>query len=211
MNSSCPWCCESIPGWPGRHGDTCPSCGRPLLGADGAELRMLDLRYDRVRAEQELRFRQLVGGGVVASAGIAVLLSLAGPAGVVGAPVMVVAHLVAIRVFLLGRTVRLLGGRRRVFVRWITRLATVWIGGLVYTLAPVPVAGAILVAAVFCGITWLAHSYARWALEQELRRRPPQRWERVVLWTLAVITGAALVAALGVAVLVGWGLGALLG
>jgi hypothetical protein len=170
---------------------------------------VLDLRFDRQVADQDARFLRLILIGAAAAAVVAFAASIMGPAGVIGTPMLIVAHLVAVRWYLGLESTRLLGPTRRLFNRWITRLVFLWIGGVGYGLAAVPIVGMVSAAATFSGLTWFGHAYLRWGLEQEVRRRSLAAWEKVLLVGLAVISVVVVGTALVVAALLGWGVAAL--
>jgi hypothetical protein len=206
----CPWCREAIPTASADDVATCPRCDRPLFADDGRELSVIDLRFEKQTADQDARFLRLALIGAGAAAGVALVASMMGPAGVAVAPVMVVAHLVAVRWYLTLGSMRLLGPARRFFVRWITRLVFLWGGGFGYGLAAVPVVGVVVAAATSAGLSWFGHAYVRWSLEQEFRRRPLATWEKLVLVGLAVLSSVAVGTALVAAALLGWGVATLL-
>ena len=150
----------------------------------------------------------LLGTPIVAVLVIALPLLHLGA--VAAAPLLVVAHLVAVRIWLLRDISRLLGARRRRFVRWFCRLTFLWVGVFGYGLAAAPLAGVVPGVITFVTLTASAHGYARWSLARELERAPLERWEQILLTGLVALTlMAAVFRAVAVAVL-GWSAGAVL-
>lgn len=209
MSRTCPWCCEPL-GLANRKALECPRCGRPLIDDAGRELRDLDLRYEQVIARLRVRYRQMLLVGVPLVAVLTLVLPVLHLGAVAAAPLLVVAHLIAVRLWLLSGLVRLLGARRRRFVRWLTRLSFLWLGMFGYGLAATPVVGVIVGVATFVSLTTFADWYAGWSLARELQRAPLTRWERVVLWALAITTIVMLVIVAVVVSLVGWSAAALI-
>jgi len=203
MSRTCPWCCEPL-GLADRKAVECSHCGRPLLDDVGRELRHLDLRYEQVAERQQHRYWQMLLVGVPVVVVVVLVLPMLHLGAVAAAPLLVVIHLVVVRLWLLAGVSRLLGARRRRFVRWLTRLSFLWIGVIGYGLAAAPLVGLIPGVATYVGLTTLAHSYASWSLAQERQRAPLARWERVVLWALVITTMVMLAAVAIVAALVGW-------
>jgi hypothetical protein len=208
MSRRCPWCCEAL-----NRGDVavCPHCERPLKDDTGAELRPVDLRYDRVEATQCQRYRslQLVGAPIVAV--IAIAMSLLHLAAVALAPLMALVHLVLVRLVLVRDAHRLLGPTRRRFNRWLARFGFLWIGVPGYALAATPVLGILAGVGTFVGLNAAVHGYARWSLERERLRQPLQTWEKFLLAVLAVATVVVLTVVVALTLLLGWSVAALIG
>ena len=209
MASTCPTCLESLPF---RHPRTapCPECGSALVDADGRELRPLDLRFTELERWQRARFVELLAGGTLAAAAVALVVPAVPAAMVVAPPLMVIAHVVALRLVLLRRTARYLSPRRRIVQRWLTRFGVLWIGGPAYAASVVPVVGVMPAVGAFALLTTVVHHHALWSLTRERDRRPPGRWEWMLVIGFAVLTLVALVALAAVAAAVGWSVGQLL-
>jgi hypothetical protein len=215
MPSQCPWCLEPL-GLRQRRADTCPHCGKPLAG-DSGELRTIDLRYDEVRAAQEVRFREVLWCGlavVIMLFFVLPLVNLVVPilalSHLVAVPVVLAAHLITVSLALTRRTRRLLSPARHLFLRWITRLTFLWAGGIGYGLTGVPFLGAVVGAGTYAGLTYFAHRYSLWSLERERERRPLAGWEKLALLALVALTVLLLVVLVGGALLLGWGVSKLL-
>jgi hypothetical protein len=202
MARRCPWCCEALP-WRSRAVAECPHCGRPLRAEGGDSLRPLDLRYDDVVAQQRQRFLVLLQFGLPVVAVVALLMPLLHLAAAGLVPVLVVAHLVTVRLVLVGPARRLLGSGRRLFNRWLSRLAFLWLGVPGYGLAAVPVAGVLVGVGVFAGLTAAVHQYTLWSLERERCRQPLALWEKLILGALVLLTVVLLVTVVVLAVLLG--------
>jgi hypothetical protein len=176
---------------------------------DGNELRPVDVRYQRVEDAQCERFRRLLTIGVPVVAVIALTMPFLHLGAVAMAPVFAVTHLIVARWYLTGETLRLLGGTRRRFNRWLARFVFLWIGVPGYAAMVTPLLGVVMGAATFAGLTSIVHYYARWSLEQESLRQPLLRWEKALLTVLAIITIVALLVVTGLAAVLGWSMSAL--
>jgi hypothetical protein len=207
VSRSCPWCLEPLR-WRERRAERCPHCDRPLAAAD-AELRPIDVRYPQVEAVQQAHFRQVLGWG----AGVVAVVALAVPAihlvAVVAVPLVLVAHMVVLRVYLIREARRLLGPTRRMFTRWMCRFSFLWLGLPGYGLMVVPVAGVVAGVVTFAALTGLGHRYTLWSLRQERDRAPLQLWEKLLLAAFAVLTVVLLLVVTVGALLLGWGVAAL--
>jgi hypothetical protein len=203
MPRVCPWCREPL-GLANRKALECPHCHRPLVDDSGRELRDLDLRYEQVAGRQRERLSQMLMVGVPVVVLVVLGLPLLHLGAVAAAPLLVLVHLIAVRLWLLREVMRLLGARRRRFVRWLVRLSFLWIGVLGYGLAATPLVGLLPGIATFVGLTAFASSYASWSLTREWQRAPLARWERMLL--IALVVGTVLILALFAVVLVavGW-------
>jgi len=199
----CPWCLEPLR-LSERKAVRCPRCDRSLVDDAGRELRPIDLRYDSTVAQQQERFPQvlMIGGAIVLV--IAIGLSTLHLAAVAAAPLIVVAHLVAVRLWLVRDAMRLLGPARKRFVRWLSRLGFLWIGIPGYGLAAVPLVGIAPAVATFAGLTAAVHAYTGWSLTREFDRAPLAGWEKALLWILALATLAALIGLAALVALLGW-------
>lgn len=154
-----------------------------------------------MEAEQWVVFKQLMIWGSAVAAVLVALLQLTMPFAV---PLVLVAHLVVIRVWLTRDSRSLLGPARRFFVRWISRLVFLWVGGLGYSLSATPLVGIVLGAGTFASLTAGAHYYTLWSLRREHERKPLALWEKLTLLALVALTLTLLVLAIGLAVLLGW-------
>jgi hypothetical protein len=199
----CPWCLEPLR-LSERKAVRCPRCDRSLVDDAGRELRPIDLRYQQTAAQQEERFPQvlMIGGAIVLV--IAIGLSTLHLAAVAAAPLIVVAHLVAVRLWLVRDAMRLLGPARKRFVRWLSRLGFLWIGIPGYGLAAAPLVGILPAVATYTGLTAAMHAYTRWSLRREFERAPLAGWEVALLWGLAVATLAALALLAALVAVLGW-------
>ncbi|MCM2316716.1 MAG: hypothetical protein NDJ92_16335, partial [Thermoanaerobaculia bacterium] len=203
----CPWCRTRLAR---EVSDSCPTCGRALRDAEGNELREIDLVYDRVVAANEARFLRFLAVGTP----IAALISLGGPlfhlgpAMLVALPLFSITHAIAFRLVLAGDARRLLGGRRRFFTRNISRWSFLLLTLVGYSFTAIPLAGALIGAATFAGVTWLAFRHLMWSLRRERDRAPLLLAERIALVVIAVafvgIVAALLVFSLALGLGVKW-------
>lgn len=182
----------------------CPRCRKPLKDDRDRELRAIDLRYDTLKDVQEARLGRFlsIGSGVAAAIGLVVPLAHLGAAALI--PLMIVAHLVAVRFWLIRDATRYLGRARRFFVRWLSRLIFLWIGSLGYGLSVIPVGGAVASALTFAGLTVLVHTYVLWSLGRDFRAQGLSLWEKVTLAVLVVSTLVVFAVVLLLTAAVGW-------
>lgn len=209
MASTCPTCLETLPF---RHprDQPCPGCGAALVGADGRELRPLDLRFDELERWQRARYVELLAAGTLVAVAVALVAPAVPAAVVVAPPLMVIAHVVALRLVLVRRTARYLSPRRRIVQRWLTRFGVLWVGGPAYAASVVPFVGVLPAAGAFALLTTVVHHHALWSLARERDRRPPGRWEWMLVIGFAVLTLVALVVLAALAAAVGWSVSQLL-
>jgi len=170
----------------------------------------VDLRYEQIEAAQDERYRLMCLAGTPAVAVLSLGLPLLHAGSVLVIPLMVVAHLIVVRLFLIRDAARMLGAARRRFVRWFCRFGFLWIGLPGYALAAVPVAGVIPAVATYLMMTTAVHRYSGWSLEQERLRRPLLGWEKLLLTALAVLTLIVVMGLVMAAALVGWSVAALI-
>ena len=180
------------------------------MDASGRELRPLDLRFHELETWQRTRYVELTAAGTAVAAAVALAAPVVPAAVVVAPPLMVIAHIIALRLVLVRRTVRYLSPRRRIVQRWLTRFGVLWVGGPAYAAAVVPLVGILPAAGAFALLTTVVHHHALWSLARERDRRPPGRWEWILLIVFAVLTLAALALLAVVAAAVGWSVGQLL-
>lgn len=199
---SCPWCRSDIP----RDALTrCQVCDRPLTDEEGNTLREIDLTYDSVVAIEHTRRKTFLVRGTP----VAALISLGAPmihgalAFVFSLPLFMLAHGIALRIYLVREPRRLLGKRRRFFTRHIARGTFVLLTAIGYSLTTIPVTGAIAGALTFAGVTWLTQEHLMWSLRQEHDRQPPVLWEKLVLAGI-VLTFVGIVVAAGTFGFVVW-------
>jgi len=203
MKQRCPWCREPLP-FGERSREECPHCGRKLVGEEGREIRPIDVHYKQVVAGQSRRFRQILLSGSAAAVAVFVAMPLLNVAAVVVVPLALLAHIVAVRLFLIRDARCLLSTARRMFTRWIARLAFLWVGLPGYSLSVVPVIGLVPGILSFVALTTLVHHYVLWSLDRERQRLPLTTWEKLLLASLAVLTIFFLILVLGFAAFVGW-------
>jgi hypothetical protein len=164
------------------------------------------LRYEFVRDAQDERFRKLIAIGTAVAAAVGLLVPLTHLGATIVIPLMIVAHLVVIRLYLIREARRYLGPSRRFFSRWMTRLSFLWLGGPGYGMAVIPLGGAVISGGVFAGLSWLAHNYVLASLARERDHKPAATWEVVTLAVLAVLTTLVVVVVLGLVLVLGWSL-----
>jgi len=178
-----------------------------LQDEQGNELREIDLVYDRVVSENETRFRRFLAIGTP----IAALISLGGPlfhwgpAMVVALPLFSITHAIAFRLVLAGEPRRLLGRRRRFFTRNISRWSFLLLTLFGYSFTAIPIAGAVLGAATFAGVTWLAFRHLMWSLRRERERAPLLVVEKIALAVIVVAIVGIVVALLVFSLALGYG------
>jgi hypothetical protein len=206
VNTSCPWCLEPLPVRPAP--PECPHCGRPL-GEEG-EAKARELRFDKVEAAQAVRFRRMLVWGAPITALIAIAMPLAHVGALAVVPVLVAVHLVLVRVVLVRDAQRLLGPVRRLLNRWLARFSFLWIGLPGYGAMTVPVAGVLVGVGTFAVLTSLVHVSTMVSLQRERAGKELARWEKLVPIVLAVLSIALLVIVIGLAMLFGWSIMAII-
>jgi hypothetical protein len=202
MHHRCPWCLEPLD----RHARkqvACPHCDRTLRGPDG-EPRELDLRYQEIEARQRSRVAEVLQWGVPSVAVLALAASILHVGGLFLAPAVAVGHLLVLRIFVVREARRHLGPTRRLFTRWATRFAFLWLGLPGYAAMPVPLAGVVAATVTFAVLTGIVHFYTEWSLGREHARQPMMVWEKIVVIGVAAFTLAVALAVMLVALLVGW-------
>ncbi len=197
----CPWCKEELKV---SGSSTCPHCDSELRNDGGQELRSIDLRYQEVEADQQRRLRSVLIYGSVVVGAITLVLPLLHIGAALVTPLIVVAHMLALRIYLLRRSHQLLGRTRQFFIRWISRFAFLWIGIPGYGLGAIPLVGILIAVMTFAGLTLALHNYSLWSLHQEYRRDPLAKWEKLVLLILAIVTALAIFALIIATLLVGF-------
>ena len=154
-------------------------------------------------------FRRMLIVGVPIVALIAVAMPLLHLGAVAVIPLLVGVHLVAARVVLARPARPLLGPMRRLLTRWLARFAFLWIGLPGYGSMTVPAVGVVTGAATFALLTSVVHFSTVRSLERERAGRPLAGWEKVVPTVLAVLTVGLLLFLVGLALLLGWSVMAL--
>ncbi|MGK2855916.1 MAG: hypothetical protein ACSLFQ_01785 [Thermoanaerobaculia bacterium] len=200
----CPWCRTRLAR---EVTDSCAACGRALRDEKGNELREIDLVYDRVVATNEARFLRFLAIGTP----IAALISLGGPlfhwgpAMLIALPLFSITHAIAFRFALAGDARRLLGGRRRFFTRNISRWSFLLLTLVGYSFTAIPLAGALLGAGTFAGVTWLAFRHLMWSLRRERERAPLLLAEKTALVVITVAFVGIVVTLLVFSLALGYG------
>jgi hypothetical protein len=181
----CPWCKEKVEE---RESLTCIHCDGELRGTDGRELRDIDLRYQEVEADQQRRLKDVLIYGSVVVGAITLVLPLLHIGAALVTPLVVIAHMLLLKIYLIRRSRQLLGRTRRFFLRWISRFSFLWIGIPGYGLGAIPLVGMVIGVITFAGLTLALNSYSLWSLHQEYRRVPLAAWEKMVLLILTVVS-----------------------
>ncbi len=197
----CPWCKEKVDE---PQSSTCSHCDGELWRDDGQELRDIDLRYQEVEAGQQRRLKDVLIYGSVVVGAITLVLPLLHIGAALVTPLVVIAHMLLLKIYLIRRSQRLLGRTRRFFLRWISRFSFLWIGIPGYGLGSLPLVGVAIGVITFAGLTLLLNSYSLWSLHQEYIRAPLAKWEKLVLAILAVVTVLAIFVLICVTVLLGF-------
>jgi hypothetical protein len=142
--------------------------------------------------------------GVPIAAAIAVVMPAVHIGALAVVPLLVGVHLAIVRVALVRDAQRLLGPVRRLLNRWLARFAFLWIGLPGYGAMTVPVAGVLAGAGTFALLTTVVHVSTVVSLERERTGRELARWEKLVPTVLAIVSVFLLVFAIGVAIVLGW-------
>jgi hypothetical protein len=175
--SPCPWCLNPI-GANEAAGEICPHCGQHLLSESGLPMRSIDVRYDNETQRLEFSTGELLKNGVIASVLISGVLSLSSVlfpgastlTSVLSSPIWAIAHLIALRIWVTGPSMRLMTRPRKTFSKAVLRISFLFFGTIGYSLLAIPVANLILVPLVFSGLTMGASRYVAWSLHREKHR-----------------------------------------
>ncbi|MBW3563402.1 MAG: hypothetical protein KY459_01595 [Acidobacteria bacterium] len=198
--SRCPWCAEKVP----RGEGLCPTCGRAVIDDHGRPLRRLDLVYEETVAWQKRTANELLLWGSIAFAVASLAVPLTNVAAPVAAAFLLVTQMVVLRLVLARRAMLLLSARRRMFVRWITRLGLIVAGTVGYGATLAPIVGAGAGGLTFALLTFATHRYILRSLRKEKEREPPELWEKLVLLLLALILTFILISLLAMGYAIGW-------
>jgi hypothetical protein len=156
------------------------------------------------------RAREVLRWGVPVVAVVAAASSLAHVGAVLVAPLVALVHLVVLRLYVVGEARRFLGSRRRLFTRWLSRFAFLWLGLPGYAAMAAPLIGMVTSVLTFIVLTGLVAGYTAWSLAREREQVPLATWEKVVMTTLAAITVVVISVLVVGGVVIGWSLSALL-
>ncbi len=196
---TCPFCISPLED---DHEGACPACG------GDTSLTPVEARHAVTLARMRRRLRQVcVVGGVSAVVLCLAVILLAVPSGglvvIGGKAVLLVGHAVVLRWTQVNPARRCLSPQRRLFARWIPRLAFGLVGTSGYLLLAVPGVNLLAVPATWIGITVGVHAYLAWSMGQEVQGRGALWWEKGVLVVLGLTAAVALVALLVVAAFAG--------
>ena len=125
-------------------------------------------------------------------------------------PLLAAIHLVMVRVMLVREAQHLLRPMRRLLNRWLTRFSFLWIGLPGYGAMTVPILGVVLGVATFALLTSIVQVSTAVSLDRERAGKDLARWEKLVPVVLAVVTIGLILAAIGIALLIGWSVTSLL-
>jgi hypothetical protein len=180
----------------------CPHCGREL--GQEAEPKARELRYVRVEARQSAAYRKLLTYGAPVAAVIALMMPFVHIGALAVVPLLVAAHLVIVRVVLVRDAQRMLRPMRRLLNRWLARFSFLWIGLPGYGAMTIPVVGVVVGVGTFALLTSIVHVSTAVSLERERAGKELARWEKLVPAVLAVVSIGLILLAVGLALLFGW-------
>jgi len=186
----------------------CAHCGRSL--GEDSEPKALELRFQRVEAEQRTNFRLLLIWGVPIAAAVAIAMPFVHLGAVAVVPLLVGVHLVVVRIMLARRAQRLLRPVRRLLGRWLSRFVFLWIGVPGYGSMTVPVVGVLTGVATFVVLTAVVQISTQWSVARERADRPLSWWEMAIPVALAALTLGLLAVLAVIAAALGWSLAALM-
>lgn len=172
-------------------------------------MRARALRFRVVEAAQKESFRQMLVVGLPVVAVLALVTPFLHFVAVAAVPLVIGIHLAAARIVLARSAKPLLGPMRRLLLRWLARLSFLWIGIPGYGSMTIPVLGVVTGTATFTALTSIVYFSTLQGLRRERAGRPLARWEKVVPIVLAVLTVGFLLAAVGLGLLLGWSVTAL--
>jgi hypothetical protein len=180
----------------------CPHCGREL--GQEAEPKARELRYVRVEARQSAAYRKLLTYGAPVAAVIALMMPFVHIGALAVVPLLVAAHLVIVRVVLVRDAQGMLRPMRRRLNRCLARFSFLWIGLPGYGAMTIPVVGVVVGVGTFALLTSIVHVSTAVSLERERAGKELARWEKLVPAVLAVVSIGLILLAVGLALLFGW-------
>jgi len=178
------------------------------LGEEG-EPQALALRCERVEVAQSDLFRRMLAWGVPVSAAIAIVMPFVHVGALAVVPLLAAIHLVIVRVVLVRDAQRLLRPVRRLLNRWLARFTFLWIGLPGYGAMTAPVIGVVIGAGTFALLTTVVHVSTLVSLQRERSGQELALWEKLVPTVLAVLSVTLLVLVIGIAIIFGWSVMAL--
>ena len=146
----------------------------------------------------------MLAWGAPVTAAVAIVVPIFHFGAVILIPLMVVIHLLLVRLLLVRQAQRLMGSVRRLLNRWTTRFAFLWIGLPGYGAMAVPIVGVVLGTGTFVVLTTIAHVSTIVSLQRERSGQPLTRWEKALPVILALLTAALILVVVGLAMLFGW-------
>jgi len=146
----------------------------------------------------------MLAWGVPIAAAIAIAMPLVHIGALAVVPLLIAVHLVIVRVVLVRDAQRLLSPVRRLLNRWLARFAFLWIGLPGYGAMTVPVVGVAVGVGTFALLTSVMHVSTMVSLQRERSGQELALWEKLVPTVLAVLSVALLVLVIGLAILFGW-------
>lgn len=167
------------------------------------------LRFRVIEATLKESFRRMLVVGLPVVAVLAVVTPFLHFAAVAAVPLVIGIHLAAARIVLARPAKPLLGPMRRLLLRWLARFSFLWVGIPGYGSMTVPVLGVVTGTATFAALTSVVYLSTLHGLRRERAGRPLARWEKVIPIALAVLTVGFLLAAVGLGLLLGWSVTAL--
>jgi len=151
----------------------------------------------------------MLAWGVPVSAAIAIVMPVVHVGALAVVPLLTAVHLVIVRVVLVRDAQRLLRPVRRLLNRWLARFAFLWIGLPGYGAMTAPVIGVVIGAGTFALLTTVVHVSTLVSLQRERSGQELALWEKLVPTVLAVLSVTLLVLVIGIAIIFGWSVMAL--
>jgi hypothetical protein len=197
----CPYCKQPVL----RDDQSCEACKRALVDHAGNAVRDIDVpeRWNRVVEGQSRAFRALLIWGTP----VVALLCLVSPFAtgplhfLISAPVLTVAHGLVLYKPVISAGQRLLGRRRRFIVRTTRRLFFYPLALFGYMSSGAPLAGAVIGAATFAGLTALVTWHTQWGMRLEKEHRSLTVAEKV-LFSLVFVLALLVIVLIGLLI---WG------
>lgn len=185
MPRICPYCREPIP-LQERDKQQCPHCERDFF--DSAILQ-LKINYDLMLKK-----------GLIIVVCLLLTMQVMLPVSPMIGTVILVAHAIATRVYLVRVPRQLMSPMRRFFIRWVPRMGFLSLGIPGYCVfSPIPTVGIVFGIVTYVFLTVLVKSYVTYCLKKEREQLPLAWWESFIL----LIFAGAIFSIIAVAWLVG--------
>lgn len=171
MHRNCPYCREPIPVQE-RDKKQCPHCGSDFFASASKQL---EINYDLMMKK-----------GLIIAVCLLLAMQVMLPVSPMIGMVILVAHAIATRVYLVRVPRQLMSPMRRFFIRWVPRMGFLSLGIPGYcAFSPMPTIGIVFGIVTYVFLTVLVKSYVTYCLKREREQLPLAWWESFILLIFA--------------------------